>query len=114
MDTLSFEARFRVGRFPSTRPVHQPGFWAATLAASAGIAYSLAAALLQLDALSPPWDAVATLVPSLLLAPSFVVLPVCVHSCVPNDRRQAAPTETAPTDSGASGVPSRRPEATRA
>jgi hypothetical protein len=61
------------------------GLWSAVVVATAAIAFDVA--LLASQRLTAPWDVVAALVPSLVLAPAFLALLVLVHSAVPEERR---------------------------
>src|SRR5262245_48239066 len=68
-------------------PMRQLGFWSAVLAAGCSLTFCAAVVPVQLRALAPPWDVAAPLVPSLLLAPAFLVLLVCVHSAAPAEQK---------------------------
>jgi hypothetical protein len=68
-------------------PATRIGFWSAALTAASCIAFSLAAVLTEAGALTAPWDVVLPLAPSLLLAPSFLAMMVCVNALTPADRR---------------------------
>lgn len=63
------------------------GIWSALLTAGFTMAFTAAAILTETRLLPPPWDAVLPLVPSLLLAPSFLATLVCTSAAVPRDRR---------------------------
>ncbi len=63
------------------------GVWSALLTAGSTMAFTVAAVLTETRLLSPPWDAVLPLAPSLLLAPSFLAMLVCANAVVPRDRR---------------------------
>ena len=47
------------------------------------MAFTVAAVLTETGRLSPPWNAVLPLAPSLLLAPSFLAMLICVNAVVP-------------------------------
>ena len=72
-----------------TRPnaVTRLGVWSALLTAGSTIAFTIAAISTETRLLSPPWDAVLPLAPSLVLAPSFLAMLVCTNAVVPRDRR---------------------------
>jgi hypothetical protein len=63
------------------------GLGAAALVAISCVVFSAATVLVWLGVLVPPGDVIATLVPSLVLAPSFLVLMGCVHQVVPPERK---------------------------
>lgn len=77
------------GRQGLARHVGKPagllGFWSAVIAAGAAIAFDIA--VLVERRLTAPWDVVAPLAPSLLLAPAFLALLVCVHSAVRDEQK---------------------------
>ena len=87
MGTLSFEARERLGAARSADPADRLGFWSALLVAIFCVAFSFATVLVWLGILAPPWDVVANLVPSLLLAPAFLILMACVHDVAPAEKK---------------------------
>jgi hypothetical protein len=68
-------------------PTAQLGFWSAVVAAISSTAFMLGAALGIFGVLGHPWDAAASLVPSIILAPSLVSLFVSVHHSVPVEKR---------------------------
>lgn len=72
-----------------TRPnaVARLGVWSAYVTVGSTIAFTVAAMLTEGGWLSPPWDAVLPLVPSLVLAPSFLAMLVCTNAVTPPDRR---------------------------
>ncbi len=70
-----------------TRTVIAIGIWSSILTAVCTILFSIAAVLTETKVLSAPWDAVLSLTPSLLLAPSFLALLVCVNAIVPSERK---------------------------
>jgi hypothetical protein len=63
------------------------GHWSASLTALFCTLFTVAAVLTESRLLSPPWDVVLTIVPSLLIAPCFLVMLVCVNATVPEARR---------------------------
>jgi hypothetical protein len=63
------------------------GFWAAVVAAASSLSFSLSTVLILPGILGPPWDAYSSLIPSLVLAPAFLIVLVCVHSMTTADRR---------------------------
>jgi hypothetical protein len=65
--------------------MHRVGFWSAVIVAGAAAAFDIA--VLASRFLTPPWDVVGALVPSLVLAPAFLALVVSVHSSVPEAMR---------------------------
>ena len=68
------------------RTVSQLGFWSAVVVAASSSAFSLAAVFEQWVTFAPPWDVALTLVPSLLLAPAFLVLMVSVHDAAREEK----------------------------
>jgi hypothetical protein len=71
-----------------THLVSHIGFWSALLTAVLGMAWALASFASNILGLLPqPWGLVAQMVPSLFLAPAFVVLLVCVQHRTPVERR---------------------------
>ena len=114
MSTTRFEAHLELGdgQFSlnaGTRTsvaMKQLGFWSAVLATVFAIGYGLAAIVLIIVSASTPtttaapgWQGVEAyiasfqpiqmlpLIPSLLLAPTFVVLMVCIHAYAPNAKK---------------------------
>ena len=69
------------------RSAAQPGYWAALLTALFCILFTIAAVLAETHLLPRPWDVVLTIAPSLLLAPSFLALLVCVNALTPGERQ---------------------------
>ncbi len=63
------------------------GAWSALLTVGFTTTFTAAAILTELRLLPSPWDAVLPLVPSLLLAPSFLAMLVCTNAVMPRDRR---------------------------
>jgi hypothetical protein len=113
MSTTRFEAHLELGKgrlainagaSPSVA-LKQLGFWSAVLAAACSIGYGLAVIVMIIASASTPttaapgWQGVEAyiasfraiqmlpLVPSLLLAPTFVVLMVCIHAYAPNAKK---------------------------
>ncbi len=89
-----------------SKPARQLGFWSAVLATVFSIGYGLAVIVMIIATTSTPtttattgWQGVEAylaafqpivmlpLIPSLLLAPTFVVLMACVHSYAPNAKK---------------------------
>jgi hypothetical protein len=87
MSALAVEARIHFGQCGLLSPVQRIGFWSAVLAAISSSAFTIGVVLGMLGVLARPWDAAASLVPSLLLAPSFVALLVSVHYSVPAEKK---------------------------
>jgi hypothetical protein len=103
--STTFEARLKIGTgqisLETVRPVHksvsQVGFWSAVLATLFGIGYGLALIVTMISAMTtatdtaPGWHGIESfvatfqpvqmlsLIPSLLLVPTFVVLMVSIH-----------------------------------
>ncbi len=71
----------------STLAVARLGFWSAVLTASFCVLFTIAAVLTEAHVLSAPWTVVLPLVPSLLLAPSFLAMMVSVNALVLNERK---------------------------
>ena len=72
---------------PSTTPDRaavRVGFWSAVATAVSCVLFTIAAVLTEAGALSPPWDVVLPLAPSLLLAPAFLAMLVCVDAVTPS------------------------------
>ena len=63
------------------------GFWSAVAAAVSSAVFCVATVLILLKLLVPPWDIYGSLIPSLTLAPAFLVMMVCVHSTLPAGKR---------------------------
>ncbi len=89
-----------------SKPVSRIGFWSAVLATALSIGYGVTVIVMLIASASTPtttsapgWQGVEAylavfqpivmlpLIPSLLLAPTFVVLMACVHSYAPNVRK---------------------------
>ena len=51
------------------------------------VLFTVAAVLTEARLLSAPWDVILPIAPSLLLAPSFLVMLVCVNAVVASDRK---------------------------
>lgn len=71
----------------SKKIVSQVGFGAAILTALFGIAYIIALFATLAGFLKPPWDMAYQVLPSIFLAPSFLVLMIAIHNYVPEERR---------------------------
>lgn len=63
------------------------GYWSAILTALFCVLFTVAAALTEARLLPAPWDVILPIAPSLLLAPSFLVLLVCVNAIVASERQ---------------------------
>lgn len=63
------------------------GYWSARLTALFCVVFTIAAVFTELRLLSPPWDVVLTIAPSLFLAPCFLVMLVCLNAAVPDERK---------------------------
>jgi hypothetical protein len=63
------------------------GFWAAALTAFFCALFTIAAVLTEAHLLPSPWDVVLPIAPSLLLAPTFLAMLVCVNAVVPDERK---------------------------
>ncbi len=114
MSTTRFEAHLELGEgrlsinagTGTPTALKQVGFWSAVLATVFSIGYGLAVIVMIIasaststTAAAPGWQGVEAyvasfqaiqmlpLIPSLLLAPTFVVLMVCVHSYAPNAKK---------------------------
>ncbi len=70
-----------------TSAAARPGYWAAVLTAVFCMFFTVTAVLTETHRLRPPWDVVLTIAPSLLLAPSFLALLVCVNALTPDVRK---------------------------
>lgn len=71
---------------PSTAALRL-GYWSAGLTALFCTLFTIAAVLTESRLLSPPWDVVLTIAPSLFLAPCVLVMLVCINATVPAERR---------------------------
>ena len=112
MNTTRFEAHLELGDgrlsinagASTSAALKQMGFWSAILATVFSIGYGLAVIVMIIASAStataaPGWRGVEAyiasfqsiqmlpLIPSLLLAPTFVVLMVCIHSYAPNAKK---------------------------
>ena len=63
------------------------GYWSAILTALFCVLFTVAAVLTEARLLSAPWDVILPIAPSLLLAPSFLVMLVCVNAVVSSERK---------------------------
>jgi hypothetical protein len=63
------------------------GFWAAVICAASSLTFCAATLLILGGPLVPPWDAITSLAPSLVLAPAFLVTVVCLHSTAAPERQ---------------------------
>jgi len=63
------------------------GFWASVLSTIFGVAYIVAEIGNMLGYPPEPWNFVTRMVPSLFLAPSFVVLMVSIYHYTPNEKK---------------------------
>jgi len=70
-----------------SKQVTQLGFWSAALAALLSITFTVGAALGIVGVLRAPWDIIVGEGASLLLAPTFVVMMVCVHYLAPDQKK---------------------------
>jgi hypothetical protein len=87
VSSLAIDTRIGIGSSASVDPVRRIGVWSAIVAALSGGAFTVGVLLGISGALARPWDAAASLVPSLLLAPAFVVLLVSLHHSVPSTKK---------------------------
>ena len=71
----------------TTRVAARLGYWSAILTALFCVLFTVAAVLTEARLLSAPWDVILPIAPSLLLAPSFLVMLVCVNAVVASDRK---------------------------
>ena len=71
----------------TARAAARLGYWSAILTAVFCVLFTVAAVLAEARLLSAPWDVVLPIVPSLLLAPSFLVMLVCVNAVVSSERQ---------------------------
>ncbi len=60
------------------------GYWSAMLTALFCVLFTIAAVLTEARLLKAPWDVVLPIAPSLLLAPSFLSMLVCVNALAPD------------------------------
>ncbi len=63
------------------------GYWSAILTAVFCALFTVAAVLTEARLLSAPWHVILPIVPSLLLAPSFLVMLACVNAVVSSERQ---------------------------
>ena len=63
------------------------GYWSAILTAVFCALFTVAAVLTEARLLSAPWDVILPIAPSLLLAPSFLVMLVCVNAVAASERQ---------------------------
>jgi hypothetical protein len=63
------------------------GYWASLLTGCFCIVFTIAAVLTESHMLPMPWDVVLTIGPSLLLAPCFLAVMVCVNALAPAERK---------------------------
>lgn len=71
----------------SESAVNRVGYWSAVLTAFFCVLFTIAAVLTEAHLLLAPWDVVLTIAPSLLLAPSFLTMLVCVNALTPSERK---------------------------
>ncbi len=69
------------------RAVLRLGYWFAMSTALFCVLFTIAAVLTETHLLSAPWDVILPIAPSLLLAPSFLALMVCVNEEAPGERK---------------------------
>ena len=67
-----------------TPAVIRLGYWSAMLTALFCVLFTIAAVLTEARLLKAPWDVVLPIAPSLLLAPSFLSMLVCVNALAPD------------------------------
>lgn len=70
-----------------TPAVFRLGYWSAMLTALFCVLFTIAAVLTEVRLLQAPWDVVLPIAPSLLLAPSFLSMLVCVNALAPVESR---------------------------
>ncbi len=63
------------------------GYWSAILTALFCVLFTVAAVLTEARLLPPPWDVILPIAPSLLLAPSFLAMLVCVNAIASRERK---------------------------
>lgn len=63
------------------------GFWSAVAMAATYIVFLVGAVTQMAGALTAPWDVIITIGASILIAPAFVLLLVCVHHAAPEAKR---------------------------
>lgn len=64
-----------------------PGRWAARLSLVLGLIYSIVQILALLHWIPSPYDLIGMFIPSLLLAPAFLVTMACLHYSMENEAR---------------------------
>jgi hypothetical protein len=64
-------------------PANQPGFWSAMLSLVFGLAYSFSQLLSWLKVIQYPADQFWLFLPSLFLAPAFLITMICLHYRAP-------------------------------
>ena len=70
-----------------TRSAARLGYWSALLTAFFCLLFTIAAVFTEAHLLPAPWDVVLTIAPSLLLAPSFLAMLVCVNALTHNEQK---------------------------
>ena len=80
------EARDMTSPAAPPRAVLRLGYWSAILTAVFCAVFTVAAVLTEARLLSAPWDVILPIAPSLFLAPSFLVLLVCVNAVTSSER----------------------------
>lgn len=63
------------------------GFWSAILSAFFSAGFMLAAIADFLKMLNPPWNTILPILPSLLLAPSFLIMLICLNQSLPDSKK---------------------------
>lgn len=71
----------------NSKVVIKIGFGAAVFTAVFGIAYIIALLATLAGLLQPPWDMTYQVIPSIFLAPAFLVLMIAINNYVPEDRK---------------------------
>lgn len=75
------------GSATPTRAEVSLGYWSAILTAVFCVLFTVAAGLTEAHLLTAPWDVILPIAPSLFLAPSFLVMLVCVNAVVSSERK---------------------------
>jgi hypothetical protein len=70
-----------------SKPITQLGLWSAVLSALFSIAFIAGVFMDAAGVLQAPWDVIVPVGASLLLAPAFVVMMVCVHYIAPDQKK---------------------------
>lgn len=70
-----------------TPAVIRLGYWSAMLTALFCVLFTIAAVLTEARMLKAPWDVILPIAPSLLLAPSFLSMLVCVNALAPGESK---------------------------